>query len=74
MFTNMYLGLFIRYTSYSEYLFHPTHKLRSNFCPEFSYSHRWNSVDPDQLASEKPADQDPHCYQNWVYIYNLSVF
>ena len=20
-----------------------------------------NSVDPDQLASEKPADQDPHC-------------
>ena len=21
-----------------------------------------NSVDPDQLASEKPADQDPHCF------------
>ena len=20
-----------------------------------------NSVEPDQLASEKPADQDPHC-------------
>ena len=22
-----------------------------------------NSVDPDQLASEKPACQDPHCFQ-----------
>ena len=21
-----------------------------------------NSVDPDQLASKKPADQDPHCF------------
>ena len=21
-----------------------------------------NSVDPDQQASEKPADQDPHCF------------
>ena len=21
-----------------------------------------NNVDPDQLASEKPADQDPHCF------------
>ena len=21
-------------------------------------------VDPDQLASEKPADQDPHCFQS----------
>ena len=21
-----------------------------------------NSVDPDQLASQKPADQDPHCF------------
>ena len=23
-----------------------------------------NSVDPDQLASKKPADQDLHCFQN----------
>ena len=23
-----------------------------------------NSVDPDQLASEKPADLDIHCFQN----------
>ena len=23
-----------------------------------------NSVDPDQLASQKPADLDPHCFQN----------
>ena len=21
-----------------------------------------NSVDPDQLTSKKPADQDPHCF------------
>ena len=21
-----------------------------------------NSIDPDQLASQKPADQDPHCF------------
>ena len=26
-------------------------------------SHFENIVDPDQLASEKPADQDPHCFQ-----------
>ena len=26
-------------------------------------SHFENSVDPDQLASQKPADQDPHCFQ-----------
>ena len=24
-------------------------------------------MDPDQLASEKPADQDLHCYQNGIY-------
>ena len=24
-----------------------------------------NSEDPDQLASEKPADQDPHCFPLW---------
>ena len=22
-----------------------------------------NSVDPDQLASSEPADEDPHCFQ-----------
>ena len=26
-----------------------------------------NSVDPDQLASEKPADLDAHCFQNLIY-------
>ena len=26
-----------------------------------------NSVDPDQLASEKPADLDLHCFQNRKY-------
>ena len=27
-----------------------------------NYSSLENSVDPDQLASEKPADQDPRCF------------
>ena len=26
-----------------------------------------NSVDPDQLASEKPADLDLYCFQNNIY-------
>ena len=25
------------------------------------------SVKPDQLASQKPADLDLHCFQNWIY-------
>ena len=29
--------------------------------PDISYFE--NSVDPDQLPSEKPADRDPHCFQ-----------
>ena len=29
---------------------------------EWGYTYFENSVDPDQLASEKPADQDPHCF------------
>ena len=34
-----------------------------------------NSVDPDQLASsEKPADQDPHCLQELIYIWFNTVF
>ena len=28
-----------------------------------------NSVDPDQLASKKPADQDQHCFQLCLYIH-----
>ena len=27
-----------------------------------------NSVDPDQLASQKPADLDLHCFQNRQYL------
>ena len=27
-----------------------------------------NSVDPDQLASEKPADLALHCFQNRIYL------
>ena len=27
-----------------------------------------NSMDPDQLASEKPADQDLHCFQTRIYM------
>ena len=31
-------------------------------------SYHGNSVDPDQLASsEKPADQDPHCFTLFLY-------
>ena len=30
-----------------------------------------NSVDPDQLASEKPADQDLHCFFHSAYKYLL---
>ena len=26
-----------------------------------------NSVDPDQLASQEPADLDLHCFQNRIY-------
>ena len=28
-----------------------------------------SSVDPDQLASEKPADLDLHCFQNRILVY-----
>ena len=40
---------------------------------DFSYWHGLtirveNSVDPDQLASEKPADLDLHCFQNRIYL------
>ena len=27
-----------------------------------------NSVDPDQLALQKPADLDLHCFQNRIYL------
>ena len=33
-----------------------------------------NNVDPDQLASEKPADLDLHCFQNmFIVISRLSM-
>ena len=32
-----------------------------------------NIVDPDQLASEKPADQDLHCFQNRIYLGSASL-
>ena len=42
---------------------------------DFSYQHKHvltsrmkNSMDPDQLASEKPADLNPHCFQNRIYM------
>ena len=51
--------------------------LLSNFYPtklagDLSYKHVFtsrveNSVDPDQLASQKPADQDLHCFRNGIY-------
>ena len=32
-------------------------------------SHFENSVDPDQLASQKPADLEPHCFSLYTYKY-----
>ena len=32
-----------------------------------------NSVDLDQLASEKPADQGPHCFPVLIYLYILET-
>ena len=32
-----------------------------------------NSVDPDQLASMKPADQDPHCLPVCLILYTPST-
>ena len=46
---------------------------------EFTYCIE-NSVDPDQLASslhcfqEKPADQNPYCLQELIYIWFHTVF
>ena len=31
-----------------------------------------NNVDPDQLASRKPADQDPHCFQHCLYMHTYN--
>ena len=43
--------------------FYPT-----NLAGDLNYKHVFssrveNSVDPDQLASKKPADQDPHVFK-----------
>ena len=43
---------------YSKYAQHTL--IFSKLHPDLS--HFENSVDPDQLASQKPADQDPHCF------------
>ena len=41
---------------------------QSNFTPRISVTSRVeNSVDPDQLASQKPADLDLHCFQSRIY-------
>ena len=32
------------------------------------YQQSGNIVDPDQLASEKPADLDLQCFQNRIYM------
>ena len=37
------------------------------------HKHSGNSVDPDQLASQKPADQDLHCFQNRLNIAGFSM-
>ena len=43
-------------------------------------AHKFTSrVDPDQLASQKPADLDLHCFQNRIYpgrysLYNIILY
>ena len=32
-----------------------------------------NSEDPDQLASVKPSDQDPHCFSLCKYVLNCWI-
>ena len=32
-----------------------------------------NSVDPDQLAFQKPAGQDPHCFQICLFIHTKKI-
>ena len=51
--------------NFSDYI--PPHNLYSINVQVFSYWHALssrmeNSVDPDQLASEKPDDLDLHCF------------
>ena len=38
------------------------------FAKTFEFTVVENNVDPDPLASEKPADLDLHRFQNWIYI------
>ena len=38
--------------------------IQDNSYKHLSTSRLENNVDPDQLASEKPADHDLHCFQN----------
>ena len=45
--------------NWSAYSFNLTHTLLKQ---DITYYE--NSVDPNQLASEKPADQEPHCSLN----------
>ena len=46
--------------------FYPINLQDSNYKHVFK-SRLENSVDPDQLASVKPADLDLHCFQNKIY-------
>ena len=58
------LDIFLYYTTSN---FYPINL--EDFSDQHVLTHRVeNNVDPDQLASEKPADQDLHCFQNGIYI------
>ena len=46
--------------------FHLTN-LQDSYNQHVNKSRMENSVDPDQLASEKPADLDLHCFQDRKY-------
>ena len=31
-------------------------------------------MSPDQLASEKPDDQDPHCFPLWITVFKIGLY
>ena len=45
------------------------HFVREHLMPTIEISCFENSADPDQLASKKPTDQEPHCFPLYPCIY-----
>ena len=42
--------------------------MHENMCDPYIYIYCGKHVDPDQMASEKPADLDLHCFQHRIYL------